>query len=122
MKATLTNCNRIYRLELENGSSYRSEPGETHADFVLRVKRDVFSSHGVWLEAEDMDDFTDFSDARNEALSKIEFIDFELNRMDREDGRKSIHKAALKKIINIIDLYNSGEWKAIAGMEIQHIK
>lgn len=55
-----------------------------------------------------------FSSAIAEAKHEIEFIDYELGRMGREEGNKPERKAALLKIIQIIDMYNDQDYKAIA--------
>lgn len=62
-----------------------------------------------------------FEQARHDALHEIEFINYELGRMGREDGRKPERKAALQRIIQIIDLYNQEEWELIAAIDLKKI-
>lgn len=62
-----------------------------------------------------------FEQARHDALHEIEFINYELGRMGREDGRKPARKAALQQIIQIIDLYNQEEWELIASIDTKKI-
>jgi hypothetical protein len=118
MKSRLTNENKVYKLELENGCLYWSKPGETHADFISRAKEAVWSDHKIRLNKKDMNDFTRFLSARYEAMQEIEFVNYELGRMGREKGQKLIHKVALNKIIQIIDLYNNEEWQAISSITL----
>lgn len=57
-----------------------------------------------------------FSSAIAEAKHDIEFIDFELGRMGREDGNKPLRKAALLKILEIIEMYNSEDYERIISL------
>lgn len=57
-----------------------------------------------------------FLSAITEANHEIEFINFELGRMGREDGNKPIRKAALLKILEIIDMYNSEDYERIVSL------
>ena len=57
-----------------------------------------------------------FSSAIAEAKHEIEFIDFELGRMGCEDGNKPIRKAALLKILEVIDMYNGEDYERITSL------
>ena len=110
IKAILRSVDGIYRVELENGSAYWSMPDEKRDDFMKRVRESIKSDLKFMPE---IVDFTAFAQARGEALHEIEFIKYELGRMGREPGRKPIHKEALKRIVEIIDLYNEGKYELI---------
>jgi hypothetical protein len=112
MKATFRSVDGIYKVELGNGSVYWGMPDEKREDFLKRVKEVIKSDV---KETPEISDFTYFSEARANALHEIEFINYELGRMGREDGRKPIHKEALKRIVEIIDLYNEGKYELIVN-------
>lgn len=58
-----------------------------------------------------------FSSAIAEAKHEIEFINYELGRMGREEGKKPIRKKALLKMIAIFDMYNNEDYEGIASLE-----
>ena len=62
-----------------------------------------------------------FEQAKADALHEIQFINYELGRIGREDGRKPQRKAALQRIIQVIDLYNQEEYELIASIDIKKI-
>jgi len=57
-----------------------------------------------------------FSSAIAEAKHEIEFINFELGRMGREEGKKNKRKAALLKILDVIDMYNNDDYERIISL------
>ena len=110
MNAILRSDNGVYKVELDNGSAYWSMPEEGRDDFLKRVREAIKSDLKATVE---ISDFTAFADAREDATHRIEFINYELGRMGREPGRKPVHKEALKRIVEIIDLYNEGKYELI---------
>lgn len=57
-----------------------------------------------------------FSSAIAEAKNEIDYINFELGRMGREEGKKPERKAALLKLIDIINMYNDEEYERIISL------
>ena len=57
-----------------------------------------------------------FESAVSYAKHEIEFLNYELGRMGREPGKKPEHKAALLKILEIVEMYNNEDWETIASM------
>jgi hypothetical protein len=110
VKALLRSENEGYKVELENGSAYWSMPDERRANFLKRVRESIKSDLKIKPE---ILDFTAFAEARGEAIHQIAFIDYELGRMGHELGSKPVRKEALKRIVEIIYLYNEGKYELI---------
>jgi hypothetical protein len=108
MKATLTRGTGIrYRLDAENGAIYWSETGEKRSAFIERVKK---SLRGTLEEKIEVKECTEFNEACYHAMNEIDYI----NAKGLVDSER---KAALQKIVEVIDLYNAGEYEAIANLK-----
>jgi hypothetical protein len=112
MKALLVSDNGVYKVELDNGSTYWCKPDEKRDDFLTRAGEAIFSDFKVRVVIEDL---TYFGEARAQAVHHIATIKHELGRMGRAIGRKPAHKDALQKLVEIIDLYNEGKYELING-------